>query len=351
MKKLWQIISNLNFKSSPHSATSQKLEALDLIEDKKLIILKQESTKKITSKQSHLLDIAVQTKETSAKDANSLVFMARPFVQTTLPHRDPCANEWSRINGKTTFIIQSGISMNPDNGKLEHVGIPYGVIPRVLLIWITSEVLQRKTRRLNLGENLAEFMRKLGLNPNRGGARGDITRLKEQLRRLLRCTLSFDQVVRKGDLITNNWLNMQIAWKGSMSWINPKDYHFQSMKKEIDEIGEQSWIELSEPFFEMVKDSCVPLDHRVLREIKQSPLAIDLYTWMIHRTYSAPSVVDISSKRSFVAWYQLHGQFGSNYTRIDNFKQKLKPILRQIQALSDNLCLEEARGGLIIKKK
>lgn len=352
MKKLWDIIKSLTSKSINQipEAEVPVVQSIIANESKKAIIPKPKPTV-ITPKQSRILDVAAEIKETSAKDAGSLVFMAKPFVQMTLPHREPKANEWVRRNGKTTLLLRSGMSVNPETGKAEYVGLPYGVIPRLLLIWITTEASQRKEKRLILGESLSEFMKKLGLNPTMGGIRGDITRLKDQLRRLLRCSISLEQFIMNSQVMTNNWMDVQIAWRGSMSWINPTDYHFQSMKQELAEIKEESWIELSEPFFNMVKDASVPLDYRIIRDIKQSPLAIDLYTWMVHRTYNNQSVADISIKKSFIAWYQLHNQFGANYARVEDFKRKVKPYLRLIQSMSRNLSLQEAHGGLIIKKK
>ncbi len=131
-----------------------------------------------------------------------------------------------------------------------------------------------------------------------------------------------------------------------MSWIDDASPLFNSL--ENDEIESGDWIELSDVFFKSITEYSVPLDMRIIQEIQQSPLALDLYMWMIHRTFSTNSS---NTKSSFVTWKQLHDQFGANYGEISNFKKKLKPILRQIQSLSNNLFLEETDGGLKISKK
>ena len=57
-------------------------------------------------------------------------------------------------------------------------GYPYGIIPRLLLFWMTSEVVWKKNakieeeekRKLYLGESLSEFMREFGLDVSRDGS-------------------------------------------------------------------------------------------------------------------------------------------------------------------------------------
>ena len=45
-----------------------------------------------------------------------------------------------------------------------------------------------------------------------------------------------------------------------------------------------SWIQLSEEFFEAITAAPVPVDVRALRALKRSPRALDLYAWA---TYTA----------------------------------------------------------------
>src|ERR1039458_4216463 len=106
--------------------------------------------------------------------AEDAAYLARQFVQATLPHSDPKADTWSRQNGNFTLGIQAGF--NVKTGK--SYGLPYGIIPRLLLFWITTEALKTKSPRLELGASLSGFMTDLGLSPYTGrGKRGDAKRL------------------------------------------------------------------------------------------------------------------------------------------------------------------------------
>ena len=81
-------------------------------------------------------------------------------------------------------------------------GLPYGVIPRLILAWITTEAVRTKSKELILGESLSDFLDQLGLS-RRGGKRGDITRLKNQLQRLLSCTITFSYNDRNKTIMDN----------------------------------------------------------------------------------------------------------------------------------------------------
>src|SRR5690349_17189436 len=97
----------------------------------------------------------------------------------TLPHSDPGKVEaWSRTNGNLTLTIRPGW----DYKRRRSYGYPYGIIPRLLLFWITTEAVRTGNRRLYLGNSLAAFMRELGLNPATGGGpRSDAQRLRDQM--------------------------------------------------------------------------------------------------------------------------------------------------------------------------
>jgi len=77
-------------------------------------------------------------------------FLARSFVQATLPHSKVEDTHYVRVNGDFTLSISTQF---PDTG------LPYGTIPRLLLVWITTEAVKTKSRYLTLGDSLTCFMR------------------------------------------------------------------------------------------------------------------------------------------------------------------------------------------------
>jgi hypothetical protein len=259
------------------------------------------------------------------------VFMARQLVQCTLPHSNP-GNKlplWRRNNGSLTLAIQQGYDSETGNA----VGFPYGVIPRLLLFWITTEALRTKDRRLELGHSLAYFMREVGLDPNTGGGkRGDARRLQDQMRRLFKATISFHQTMEEPYRQGERWLDMQIAPEAELWW-DARDPEQGTLWG--------SYVILGEYFYKAITGAAVPVDMRVLRAIKRSPLALDLYAWATWRVFKL-------SKSVFIPWEGLMRQIGGEYERPDNFVQKAKASLRKIRACYPALKLDFTKGGMLL---
>ena len=91
-----------------------------------------------------------------------------------MPHKQTSNLIHERTNGAYKFTMSA---MNPK------VGLPFGSTPRLLLSWLATEAVTKKSRELVLGESMSEFMRKSDMVPA-GGRWGSITRLKSQTTRL-----------------------------------------------------------------------------------------------------------------------------------------------------------------------
>ncbi|MBV9771692.1 MAG: hypothetical protein JOZ32_19125 [Bryobacterales bacterium] len=258
-------------------------------------------------------------------------FMARELVQCTLPHRNPGSKvlAWKRTNGNLTLSVKPG---SDADGK--SYGYPYGIIPRLLLFWMTTEAVRTKSRRLELGHHLSSFMRELGLIPASAGAgkRSDARRLQEQMRRLFQATISFTVTVNEQHRSGEGWLNMQVAPEGFLWW---------DTKHPEQGVLWGSWIELGEKFFKAITAAPVPVDMRVLRAIKKSPLALDLYAWVTWRVFKL-------DKPAFIPWKGLVEQMGSEYKSSDDFVKYAKAAFRKIQAAYPALKLNYAKGGLLL---
>jgi hypothetical protein len=259
-------------------------------------------------------------------------FLARQLVQCTLPHANPGdVPFWRRRNGTLTLGIQAGMDFRTGTT----VGYPYGSIPRLLLFWLNREAVQTRSRRIQLGRSLAHFMRDLGLDPSRGGKRSDAFRLKDQMKRLFRARISFDQALAENGREGERWLDMQVAPKGELWWDDNKPLQ--------DDLWE-SWIELGEEFYTAIIASPVPVDMRALKALKRSPLALDLYAWATHK---APSVAR-KGKQQFIPWASLSEQFGTDYADHLDFKKKAKAALRKVKLVYPGLRYAEATGGVLI---
>jgi hypothetical protein len=265
-------------------------------------------------------------------------FSPRQLVQCTLPHSNPGdLPVWSRRNGNFTLAIVPGIDLN--TGK--SFGYPYGTIPRLLVFWLTREVLREKKRRVELGNTLSQFMRELGLIPASagGGKRSDAKRLKEQMRRLFQSSISFQWSSTRGDAaVGESWLKMPVAPKGELWW-DPKRPDQGTLWG--------SWIELGEDFFKALMDSPVPVDMRALRALKGSALALDLYVWAVWRADYATR----KGEKQFMAWSSLMRQIGCDYKGKDavkDFKHNAKATLKKVRKVYPLLKISDVAGGFYV---
>lgn len=269
----------------------------------------------------------------NAPDAVDIAFIARTLVQTTLPHSDTGpVPVWRRRNGNLTLIIKPDWEFDDKKNKLECVGIPYGTIPRLLMFWITTEVVRTQNRHIELGDNLSDFMRKLGMTST-GGKWGSITRLREQMNRLFRAKISFDLIQSDKEKKGHSWVDMQIAPKGELWWSHKTGEQGKLWK---------SWIELGEGFYEAIRSTTVPVDMRALKVLKRSPLALDLYAWMNYKTFT----IQNKKEGQFVPWRSLMQQLGSDYDEIRDFRKKVKAAIRKVEVLSPGLKSAFVNGGI-----
>jgi len=287
----------------------------------------------LTAAQRKLIDysVAIFGEAATSKEA---AYMARQLVQVTLPHKNPgSVPTWSRKNGNLTLRIQPGYKKDSVTGKDVCVGYPYGIIPRLLLFWIITEAVRTKSRRLELGHSLNGFMAALGLNHETGGGkRSDARRLREQMERLFNAFISFEGDITRGIRIGNARLNMAITSQ-TMFWWNPSD---------PDQAAWGSWIELSQEFYEAITAAPVPVDMRALVALKKSPLALDLYAWLVYEAFRSHK----SGEPRFETWEQLHAHIGGEYTHIQHFRAKVKAALAKIKVVYPGLRLGNKQGGI-----
>lgn len=274
--------------------------------------------------------LAIEAEE--AKEAGALGFMARSLVQATLPHRNPKKDTqaWGRENGYFSLVIQPGYFKKDD--EYISLGFPYGNIPRLLLAWMTTEAVRTKDKTLILGNSLSEFMRKLDLMPT-GGRWGSITRLREQMQRLLAAKITCTYNDQKSLGIQN----ISIADQAILWWTPQKP----------EQAGLwESLIELSDKFFNDIINHPVPIDMRALKALKQSPMALDIYCWLTYR-------MSYLKQKTQIPWEVLQIQFGSDYAKTRkgkySFKENFIKQLRAVLVVYPQAKIECDRQNIILK--
>lgn len=251
-------------------------------------------------------------------------YMARELVQCTLPHSNPKGNLiHKRVDGNLSLSITG----HPE------IGLPFGAIPRLLMLWVTSEAMRTQDRKLTMGTSLSQFLREVGLSPETGrGKRGDAKRLRDQMIRLFRSRISFEYTEKTATGEGLGWVDMAVAPKGYLWW----DFS----QPDAGTLFE-SWIELSEDFYDAITKNAVPVNLTMAGKLKRSPLALDLFVWTAYRLHRLKEDQKIT-----VSLGDLHEQFGTEYARSDNFRAAIGAAIQKVHSVWPDAPLELSHRGL-----
>ena len=250
-------------------------------------------------------------------------FMARLMALCSLPRTNPGNRlQYKRVNGPYTLGMTAGI-----NTKL-----PFGNFPRLILAWVCTEAVRTRSRVLILGPSLSEFMRVLGIYSSGGGNAG--IKLRNQMRRLFGCTVQLTYQDEDGE----QFVNSPIAARGKYWW-NPNNNSGLP--------GWNSTIVIGEDLFNEIIRHPVPLDMNTLTALKRSTLGLDLYLWLVYRTFALRAPLRLS-------WQQVYGQFGrhpdkaSDKNTVQMFRRAALRELKKIKLAWPGLSYAIAPGLLIL---
>ena len=244
-------------------------------------------------------------------------FLHSALCAMSLPVRRP-ADELAPIirqDGQYTLAITPRPVLQAE-GTLTTLGVPYGALPRLILIHIMSQAVRTKSRQVHLGATFTDWMRRMGYRSISYGPRGSATLTRQQLDRLLAC----------------EWI---IRWDGENS-DGTKEFGIKEIKLSNEYIGFNTAsggggreLKLTEGFFEHLQQHAVPLDETAIRQLRESPTALDLYTWLAYR------LPRINPRRpASLSWQQLSAHFGNDGTHIRKFRQTVRDAWdRQVSAV------------------
>ena len=267
-----------------------------------------------------------------ARSAGALGFMTRALVIATMPYKDPKADVFKRENGDFRLRIVAGYEG----------GIPYGIYPRLLMSWITTEAVRQQSPEIELGDSLSAFLRDVLDVQRGGGKRGSSTRVSEQMKRLFGSLVTAQYIgtqQSRGFILKNVLLADEVEiYDDEMEglWI-PQASH---------EAGHwKSKVRLSDNFYKECVTRPVPIDLRAYKALRGSPLAMDIYTWLTYRmSYT-------QHRTKPMRWESLMSQFGSGYESaraVLDFKKNFLRALKLVLVVYPQACIEVVDNGLVL---
>jgi hypothetical protein len=245
-----------------------------------------------------------------ANEEPAASFLHSALCAMSLPVRRPADDTAPiiRQDGQYTLAITPKPILRPSGGKqsLQVLGVPYGSLPRLILIHVMTEAVRTKSRQIHLGDTFTDWMRRMGFRTVSYGPRGSATLIKQQLDRLLAC----------------EWM---IRWDAEDAR-GIKEFGIKEIKLTNEYVGTDARggafmreIILTEGFFEHLRKHAVPLNEHAIRQLRDSATALDLYTWLAYRL---PRIN--AKKPASLSWQQLAAHFGNGGTNIRKFRQTVR---------------------------
>lgn len=259
---------------------------------------------------------------TNPPGGEDMAFTHAVLCQVGLPRAKVEGREFMRQSGSAWVNIQAGY-LDEGHGPVLQP-IPYGVMPRLSLAWVSTYAVRHKAREIPIGDSAAEFLRLMGMESD--GRR--YSTLRRQMHALAACRL---QLGFKGRTFNGQPVQQFDAW------VSNRDTHQRALWPGV--------MVLSEDYYGSLIESAVPLDNRALMALKGSALALDVYAWLAHRLHR------IGARGVTLHWKALREQFAQEYAGKDpdkDFKKKFLPALEKVLAVYPGAKVKPVTGGLLL---
>ena len=228
------------------------------------------------------------------------------FAMAALPHKKTSEPVWRREGGAVTLLVESGL----DSDK-RPVGIPYGSIARLILIYLQTEAVKTRSREVELGASMNAWLGAMGITV--GG------------KTYSRCRLTFFRRAGGAEMVTNG-----AFVRDAILPLDPTHGQLSLWQEKV---------RLDEGFYQSLIDHPLPLREKAIRAISKRSMAIDLYVWLAYRLHVLERPVEIG-------WPTVKEQFGEGYKELRFFRRDVLPSLELALAAypEARVQIDEKRG-------
>lgn len=252
----------------------------------------------VDAKTRPLIDIAA---EVLADDNQRIGISYTGFCLTALPHKQLADDQaWEKRGHRVTLLVEPG--RLKEGGRVKLYGVPYGARARMILLYLQTQAIRTGNREVALGRSMRDWMERMGLAVGGETARA----LREQAARISACSLKFFWEDSAGGgfergAIVRSGLRFQAA--------DPAQGALWEDRVLLDEV-----------FYAALRDHPVPVLEAAIRQLRDRSMSLDIYVWLAWRLHNLSQPINIS-------WTALHGQFGTGFKAIRQFKPRFVEAL------------------------
>lgn len=235
-------------------------------------------------------------------------------------------NYVTRTNGRMSITVSAG-----RDGEWA-----YGKIPRLFILYIQTLItrhdpcVDEKTRTVYIDGSFGAVCEKIGLTKS-----GMMKRMVvDQISYLARTDFVVVQDLSEGP--------SQISERSRM-------FHFADDARISfpQKNGERNYVRLSEPMWEILSKTSIPVDLTLISRLGNSARAIDVFLWLSYRMNS------MRGDQIRVPWDKLMDQFDGGETESDggrNFRKKFRQSVLDIRRLWPELKVDVDRDGVVVHR-
>lgn len=254
-------------------------------------------------------------------DLRSYAYAA--WAHAGLPRRDlkdPTAR-WTVSTDYASLTVSPGMRRVTEGGEPEPIGVPFGAYARLVLLDWQSEAIRNNSRQVHIGNSMSHALSRMGLPHGSESMR----MLQDQVERLAVCTIAFS--LENGG--RGLYLNQPV--------VEAAEYSYGRGNKRFIES-----VLLSHGYYEQLMRNPVVLDPSAITDLRDSPTALDIYTWLAWRLPALKHEIRIG-------WIALKAQLGGGATLMKNFKPHFRTSLLAAHAVYRDASLELTDEGLTLR--
>lgn len=287
----------------------------------KLVLIhgRERAREMVPERQRQLVDIAA---EVMADERQRIGISYTGFCLTSLPHkRLPDNQTWEKKGHRVTLWVEPGRLKS--RGTIVTYGVPYGARARMILLYLQTQSVRTRSREVELGRSMREWMERMGLSVGGETARS----LREQAARISACSLKFFWE----DDTQEGWARGAIVTSGLRF-------------KVADDAQGTLWedrVVLDEVFWKALRDHPVPLLEAAIRQLRDRSMSLDIYVWLAWRCHQL-------NKPTAISWPAVYTQFGSGFKALKHFKPSFLEALEAATAAYPESRVEVAEGGITV---
>ena len=255
-----------------------------------------------TKREDNLIQTAADIWQDSPEE---LAFQHVVLCHLGFPRSKTETREFERRSGNALLKLKAGEIYN--GFDLVEQPLPYGSIPRLVMIAAITKAIQTNSRTIELGKSMSESLRNLGI-ADTGAAHWRNVVKQQQALAAVDMVLGYMQ---GGEAKTVK----APPFDEISAWVH---------RDERQSTLFPSQVVLSERFFNALGSHSVPLDVRAVRVLGRYPMALDVYTWLAHRLCRVRN-----AQGDKIPWLALRQQFGQEIGDQKEFKKQMRAALKR----------------------